>query len=147
MTLLVALGAASAVVRAPANRPIAAAAPSKLRRFMLRLLPVRDVAGVAPDDDGQPSAGNSRLCSFKAPNSARQRLLGQPERLSGGKLIRSRRPPGTHSPGRSVRRAFQDSVTGHLRPSERAGGQWSARSLAKTAVFKIHRIWLSYLMR
>src|SRR5215217_6068864 len=52
MIRLVAVSAAAAVsaavVRALANRPSAAAAPSKLRRFMPRLLLVRDVAGVAP---------------------------------------------------------------------------------------------------
>src|SRR5215217_5757316 len=52
MIRLVAVSAAAAVsaevVRALAKRPRAAVAPSKLRRFMLRLLLVRDVAGVAP---------------------------------------------------------------------------------------------------
>src|SRR4051794_31506558 len=51
MIRLVAVSAAAAVsaevVRALAKRP-RAAAPSKLRRFMLRLLLVRDVAGLAP---------------------------------------------------------------------------------------------------
>ena len=75
---LVAVVAASTAVRVPANRPSAAATPSKLRRFMLRLLPVRDVAGVAPDD-GQPSAGIPQMNGFKARNSARHRLFGQRE--------------------------------------------------------------------